>query len=243
MRGVQPRAGAGQRRRDGGGGELGAVAPRQAGEDHPGRCGELARVADDHEHGLHAATADVPGLAAHLTVTGHRCPLKRLRGAAGRVERVAQVPQGIGFSVAVSGQRGAHRRQQVGPVQSRGAQLVGQPRDVGRQCGAVGERRADVPPRGGQRRRGGREAGHDVTRRRVAGHDFGDVHGGIRECSGHAGITPFAALARSQVNPLDDRGQRVIDLRARLKCRRRGNRRSCTGGHCHKRRPMNRQAR
>ena len=136
VRGVEPPARREDRARRGGGRDLGAVPPREPGEEHRGGYGE--RAVDDHD-GLQAGAAGAAGLPADLPVGAHARRLVRRRGAGG-VEFVAQVAERVGLALGV-GARG-----------SRGSRRAGSPGP------AAPPRVPPVPGRGRRARRAGRRA-------------------------------------------------------------------------------------
>ena len=149
-------------------GEFGAVPPRPAEDQDRGGFGELVVAGDEH-HGLHAAAAYPPSLAAHPGAGWSRAAPRIGRELAAGLEFVPQVGQRVGFAVEVGGDDGPGRGEQVRPVQAGVGEFGAEPGDLGGQGGGVGERGFELLPDLGERGRCGREPGDDAAGGVVSG--------------------------------------------------------------------------
>ena len=156
------------RARRGGGRDLGAVPPRQPGQEH--RRGDGERAVDDHD-GLQAGAASAAGLPADLPVGAH-ARLLVLAGAPVGVEFVAQVTERVGLALGVGREGGADRGEQVRAVQPYRLEFRSSPAEVGEDRRQVGECSIDEPEDARQRWRDGGEPGDDVAGDVVSGCDL-----------------------------------------------------------------------
>ena len=163
-----------------GGRELGAVTPRDAGNDHRGRGGELAVRVDDHDR-LQAGAAGAAALPAHLAIAGHGRRLVPSPGFRSCRVRRAGSRAGRRSPSASAARQAPDRGEQVRPVQPHGLEFRPYPSEVGEHGGHVGERGVHQPEDARQCRRDGGESGDDVSRDVVAG---GDLAGRCRRSSG-----------------------------------------------------------
>ena len=198
VRGVEPPARREDRARRGGGRDLGAVPPREPGEEH--RDGDGERAVDDDD-GLQARAAGAAGLPADLPVGAHARRLVARRGVGG-VEFVAQVAERVALALGVRREGRADRGEQVRAVQPHRLEFRPCPAEVGEHGGQVGERGVDEPEDARQRGRDGGEPGDDVAGDVVAG---GDLGGGgwrsscaLRPCRRRPGRAARPRAARSR---------------------------------------------
>ena len=132
-----------------------------------------------------------------------------LGGHLAGVEFVPEVVQGVGFAVGVRGDRGAHRGEQVGPVEPGGGEFGGQPGDFGRERQVVGECGVQVPPEVREYGHLGGESGDHVPRGLVACGDLFEVDAGMRVRVGHGHHLRFYGLLSQLTRP----DKRRVDFR------------------------------